>query len=186
VFLSSKIKLYDKTYELNDEIPKELLDQNDYMIVDFGGYFDQNNKQLISAILSKAALIIIPTGSTSLLDLGSTIKSAIEIGALNKNILFAGTHSSNIELEQDFDLLKKTLKEYFEEEHYDILKLRRAKKIINNSLSKKISYNDYFSSLDEVNQKLYSDFIDEWNTLLEYVKSYTNTTPGDEHDEDTF
>jgi cellulose biosynthesis protein BcsQ len=167
VVANTKTKVYDNIYLIQKMKEDKFLKNSNTVVIDLGGYLDEDLMDALNILLPKASLILAGTGS-SYLDLGGSILTAVSLKSLQKRVLFFSTRATADKLNSQKTRIKKEL-----DKHMDDIELftLRENSIVDKAFRSKKSYKTFFEeSQHPFKHRWHNGFISDWDVILTEVK----------------
>ncbi len=166
--ISGEIPFYEYTYFTYDFKIDEKFKNSKAVIIDLAGCFIMD--KIIFKLIEKANLIILPTGENPYLDFTGSLFTSNNLYEINKNLLFIVSNISQLEMPTILESFNEIKNNYEFLKDIKVLPLEKNNSIINESLSKKISYTQSFNNLN-IDGKLSKNFINNWKDITNEIVS---------------
>lgn len=143
----------------NDDFPD--IEENIDVIYDLGGWIDERTVKVIK----NADLIIIPM-INGIMNNKTSLNSIEQVKKFNKNILIIANKTKK----DDFNVITTLIAKYFPEDNFPILELKETT-AFEKILEREKSIKDIVSE-DKLLRFNYSRVVEQFNTILEFIKNY--------------
>lgn len=143
----------------NDDFPD--IEENIDVIYDLGGWIDERTVKVIK----NADLIIIPM-INGIMNNKTSLNSIEQVKKFNKNILIIANKTKK----DDFNVITALIAKYFPEDNFPILELKETT-AFEKILEREKSIKDIVSE-DKLLRFNYSRVVEQFNTILEFIKNY--------------
>ncbi len=143
----------------NDDFPD--IEENIDVIYDLGGWIDERTVKVIK----NADLIIIPM-INGIMNNKTSLNSIEQVKKFNRNILIIANKTKK----DDFNVITTLIAKYFPEDNFPILELKETT-AFEKILEREKSIKDIVSE-DKLLRFNYSRVVEQFNTILEFIKNY--------------